>query len=448
MAAALALTVVPGQALAQTPVSEIQAAIETSDSDRDIRAFYGARGHRPIWTRNGALGAEAETLLDLLRTAHLDGLDPDDYRPRSLASAMRKAEGGSPKALAKAELLLSRSLAAYVRDVRRPRDVGIHYVDPELAPSVPATAAILQAAATAPSLDKYLQDAGWMHPVYGQLRNGLANSEGLSPALRRILMVNLDRARALPAGSGRHILVDAAGARLYMYDGRRMVDSMRVVVGKASEPTPMMAGLIRFAMVNPYWNIPPDLVRSRVAANVLDKGALLSRDQALSAAVRLVGRSRRPEAVGGRLEGGRQRIARIARSPASRRGQCDGRMKFMFPNELGVYLHDTPEKGLLNEEVRNFSSGCVRLEDARRLAKWLFGKPLTTKSKKAEQQVDLPTPVPVYITYLTAAPKAGASPTATTSIIATISRRPGALRSPPGEPARWPGRARLETMTG
>jgi murein L,D-transpeptidase YcbB/YkuD len=405
MAAALALTVVPGQALAQTPVSEIQAAIETSDSDRDIRAFYGARGHRPIWTRNGALGAEAETLLDLLRTAHLDGLDPDDYRPRSLASAMRKAEGGSPKALAKAELLLSRSLAAYVRDVRRPRDVGIHYVDPELAPSVPATAAILQAAATAPSLDKYLQDAGWMHPVYGQLRNGLANSEGLSPALRRILMVNLDRARALPAGSGRHILVDAAGARLYMYDGRRMVDSMRVVVGKASEPTPMMAGLIRFAMVNPYWNIPPDLVRSRVAANVLDKGPsyLATKRYQLLSDWSDDPDVLKPSAVDWKAVANGSRELRVRQLPGA--DNAMGRMKFMFPNELGVYLHDTPEKGLLNEEVRNFSSGCVRLEDARRLAKWLFGKPLTTKSKKAEQQVDLPTPVPVYITYLTAAPE-------------------------------------------
>jgi murein L,D-transpeptidase YcbB/YkuD len=84
-----------------------------------------------------------------------------------------------------------------------------------------------------------------------------------------------------------------------------------------------------------------------------------------------------------------------------------GKMKFMFPNELGVYLHDTPEKHLFQEADRRFSSGCVRVEDARRLAKWLFGKPPAPESEKPEQRVDLSEPVPVIITYLTAAPEDG-----------------------------------------
>ena len=81
-----------------------------------------------------------------------------------------------------------------------------------------------------------------------------------------------------------------------------------------------------------------------------------------------------------------------------------GKMKFMLPNDLGIYLHDTPEKALFNKEARRFSSGCVRLEDAPRLAKWLFGKPLSPKAGGSEQRVNMPQPVPVYITYLTAAP--------------------------------------------
>ena len=83
-----------------------------------------------------------------------------------------------------------------------------------------------------------------------------------------------------------------------------------------------------------------------------------------------------------------------------------GKMKFMFPNDRGIYLHDTPEKGLLTKEARMFSSGCVRLEDAPRLARWLFGKPLTAPSARPEQNVSLPAPVPIYITYLTAGPEA------------------------------------------
>jgi murein L,D-transpeptidase YcbB/YkuD len=83
----------------------------------------------------------------------------------------------------------------------------------------------------------------------------------------------MERARALPADPGkRYVLVDAASARLWMYEGGRVRDSMKVVVGKPSEQTPIMAGLIRFAMVNPYWNIPPDLVRARIAPGVLSQG--------------------------------------------------------------------------------------------------------------------------------------------------------------------------------
>ena len=82
-----------------------------------------------------------------------------------------------------------------------------------------------------------------------------------------------------------------------------------------------------------------------------------------------------------------------------------GKMKFMFPNKLGIYLHDTPEKELFRSADRRFSSGCVRVEDAPRLAKWLFGKPLQTRSAKPDQQVNLPAPVPVYITYFTAMPE-------------------------------------------
>jgi murein L,D-transpeptidase YcbB/YkuD len=81
-----------------------------------------------------------------------------------------------------------------------------------------------------------------------------------------------------------------------------------------------------------------------------------------------------------------------------------GAMKFMFPNAQGVYLHDTPSTELFSEASRLFSGGCVRLEAAPRLAQWLYGKPLKASSKAPELRVDLPQPVPVYITYLTAAP--------------------------------------------
>ncbi len=79
-----------------------------------------------------------------------------------------------------------------------------------------------------------------------------------------------------------------------------------------------------------------------------------------------------------------------------------GKVKFMFPNDLGIYLHDTPERELLAKEERHFSNGCIRLEDAPGLGQWLLGAPLKSLSRDPEQVVQLRAPVPVYITYLTA----------------------------------------------
>jgi len=82
-----------------------------------------------------------------------------------------------------------------------------------------------------------------------------------------------------------------------------------------------------------------------------------------------------------------------------------GKVKYMFPNAQGIYLHDTPDKHLLSLDARQLSSGCVRLEDAAKMHRWLMGEALPARVREAEQVVNLPEPVPIYITYLTAVPE-------------------------------------------
>src|SRR3546814_12264859 len=81
-----------------------------------------------------------------------------------------------------------------------------------------------------------------------------------------------------------------------------------------------------------------------------------------------------------------------------------GRAKFLFPNDEGIYLHDTPDKDLMAKRDRHLSNGCIRLEDARRLGKWLLGRPIKAASKEPEQVVALPVGVPVSLTYVPATP--------------------------------------------
>lgn len=476
LAAALALSAAPG--VAQPVPGAVQAELNSVRiPDREMRAFYQARRFRPLWIRGGTIGPEADTLLRLLDTAELDGLDAGDYRVRSLARAVDRAREGSPEDLAETEILLSRRFVDYVRDMRRaPRETGTLYVDRELAPSAPTVRAVLERAAVAPSLGQHLAGMGWMHPYYGQLRAAYAATGGaqrvvriripegpllregsLDPRVpmlrerlgvepedgafdrevtnavrafqrahslpddgrvgprtlaelnggvdrRRVLGLNLARARLLPVDLDRYILVDAAAARLWTYENGRVRDTMRVVVGRVTDPTPVMAGLIRYAAINPYWNIPPDLVPSRVAEGVLRDGPgfLRQRRFEILSDWSPDARPLDPGMVDWRAVLAGQQQLRVRQLPGPENAM--GRMKFMFPNTLGVYLHDTPERDLLREAARQFSAGCVRVEDAPRLARWLFGRTVRVPPGGREENVDLPTPVPVYITYFTAAP--------------------------------------------
>jgi murein L,D-transpeptidase YcbB/YkuD len=222
---------------------------------------------------------------------------------------------------------------------------------------------------------------------------------------QRLIELNLAPARSLPADLGaRFILVDAAEARLWMYEDGRPVDSMRVIVGKPEMATPALAGMLRHAMLNPYWNVPPDLVRDRIAPNVLSRGLsyLAERRYELLSGWGDDAGPIDPGSIDWRAVAAGRRELRVRQQAGG--DNMMGEVKFEFPNDLGIYLHDTPDRQLFDSANRRQSSGCVRLEDARRLSHWLFGRDVFPLSRAPEQRLPLPAPVPIYITYFTAAP--------------------------------------------
>ena len=94
-------------------------------------------------------------------------------------------------------------------------------------------------------------------------------------------------------------------------------------------------------------------------------------------------------------------VIRVRQLPGG--GNSMGRVKFMMPNDFGIYLHDTPNKALFADDDRWISNGCIRVEDAERLAGWLMGGLPQAPDADRPVRADLAQPVPVYITYLTAA---------------------------------------------
>ncbi|MBB3346278.1 L,D-transpeptidase family protein [Sphingomonas sp. BK069] len=400
--AAAAPRAASARALADDAAERAVAAALRDRAGGWIGRVYAERGYRPLWAAGGRLGPAADALLDDLETSTLDGLD-SSYGARELRAQLAAArQRGDADGVARVELALSKAFTRYVRDQRRARDVGMIWADPSLKPKRLKPEAVLRAAAFPRSFNDYVAGMEWMSPHYVRLRELVARArrDGVAPADEQRLRRNLERARLLPGPWTRHIVVDASSGRLWYYEAGRQVGTMKVVVGARETQTPLLAGVVQWAIVNPYWNVPTYLARKSVAPKVLAGRSLASlRMEALSdwsAAARPLPAG----AIDWHAIAAGTREIRLRELPG--RGNSMGRVKFLFPNDEGIYLHDTPDRELLDRDDRHLSNGCIRLEKAPVLARWLTGRPLPASTRNPEQAVALQVPVPVYLTYLTA----------------------------------------------
>jgi len=251
--------------------------------------------------------------------------------------------------------------------------------------------------------------------VHGLKADGIAGA-GTIEALNRgpeyyeqLIVINMERAKRLPAPEEqpKYAVVDAGDARLSLWENGRKIDEMKVIVGKAETATPMMAAYIKYASVNPYWNVPPELVKNLVGPRVVAQGVgyLTDREYQVLTDYSPDAKVIDPHDVNWQaVVDGRQDV-RLRRLPSPANSM--GMMKFMLPNYFGIYLHDSPEKDHFTKNELWISNGCVRVEDYKRFAKFLFdGVVPQGKNPKVEEEVDLPKPVPVYMTYLTVQPTA------------------------------------------
>jgi murein L,D-transpeptidase YcbB/YkuD len=402
--AALSGVAVPSAATAATnpelpgPGSTLGAA-----SDQAVNAFYASRSGAPLWLRAGSNSSAATALLQALQRAPLDGMPAGPALALQAQAMMARASTGDPQALADADRLLSNAWVRYVQTLQRP-PAGITYADRWVAPRSDSPAQILAKAAAAPSLAAYVRDVSAVNPVFAQLRDtAYAQMQANGGAIDPRVQASLDRVRDMPFQK-RYVIVDAAGARLYMIENGRIADSMKVIVGKAdpSTQTPMLASTIYYATLNPYWHVSPEAVRTTIAHNVLTQGLsyLKTRGYQVMPADgddTLLD----PATVDWHAVADGRATVRVRQLPGPANSM--GKLKIGFPNADDIYLHDTPVKTAFNSDDRGLSHGCIRLEDAERLGTWLMGHdPDADANGTPEQHALLPSPVPIYVTYLTA----------------------------------------------
>ncbi|MGQ0559835.1 MAG: L,D-transpeptidase family protein, partial [Sphingosinicella sp.] len=416
----MAAVAAPGIPIA--PPGDAPTASARYAASPELAAFYAQREFAPLWMDQSGPRPETARLVQLLK-AHRRPSQP-------LETALRAAQVGGVQARTQAELMASEALAGLAAEINRaPIASAMRFAPAAAATEMPLTmlaptendeAALDRLngsrrllAGLARGLDRYRRAWGGLptvrvsgdEPAILRRRLGLAAAAsdgqvqtrlrdfqrihglritGRSDATtiaalnrgaahyERLIRLNIERARAIPAQSqGRYILVDTASQRLWMIEDGRIAGAMRVVVGKPGRETPEMADTIRNIVLNPYWIVPQDLVRER-ARNVLRRGVRAISAERLQVMSDWSRRARaRPAArVDWRAVAAGRRTLALRQSPGPH--NMMGAIKFEMPNPFGIYLHDTPLRDVFARADRRASSGCVRLEDAPRLARWLF----------------------------------------------------------------------------
>ena len=199
------------------------------------------------------------------------------------------------------------------------------------------------------------------------------------------IAANLERHRWLPRALGtRYIYVNVPAFQLRAYDKGEPVLEMKVIVGQEFEDkaTPVFSDSMETVVFRPYWNVTPDIQAKEIEPKLASNpGYLAENDMEYW------------------NDGGARRI-RQRPGPKNSLGY----VKFLFPNDFNIYLHDTPNHELFDKDVRAFSHGCIRVEKPAELAQWVLGWDASRVEQAMKEGGDnkgvkLPAKIPVYIAY-------------------------------------------------
>jgi len=437
------------------------AALPHRKEREAIAAFYALRDFAPLWFSGGTANAEVAPAIERLKHAADDGLDVKGF-----SQAVSPATDGE---IAAADLALSDAVVTYGRQASGsrvdPRTISrLIGVDPEVADPAVILALVATAGEDAGEelrrfnppqkayealREKLLQsrrgrgvagrDAaipsgpvlrpGTRDPrvplvrarlslddaavaenlVYDtriaaavadfQKANGLPASGNLTArtaaalsggpsSLEAEILANMERWRWTPRDMGEtHIEVNIPDYEAVVIEKGEVIERSRVVVGKEETPTPVFSDTMKFLIVNPAWNVPQSIIRKEMLPRLASDPDYLHRlgYEVFSRAGHLV-----------------------VRQPPGERNAL-GRIKFMFPNDFSVYMHDTPMRKLFASAKRAFSHGCVRVDDPFRFAETVLGRANGWSEQRVkkliggkERYVYLPKPLPVYLEYFTA----------------------------------------------
>ncbi|MDQ7084890.1 MAG: L,D-transpeptidase family protein [Sulfurovum sp.] len=233
------------------------------------------------------------------------------------------------------------------------------------------------------------------------------------PLSERIAQIrlNLDRIKWLyERKSKRHIIINIPSFTLFFEEDKKLIQTMKVIIGKPKNPTPIFSNLVKTIVLNPHWNIPKSIIQKEMIPKLLrNKNAMKKEGIEI-----YTGWDKDAKKISGKsVDWSKYRYSkhmpyRFAQVPGYRNAL--GKVKFLFPNQFAVYMHDTPNKRLFNRNVRALSHGCIRLHKPRDLLKTFstfndsvnYSKSQKILKGKKKAYLALKNKVPVDVVYLTA----------------------------------------------
>ncbi|MBU1668667.1 L,D-transpeptidase family protein [bacterium] len=264
-------------------------------------------------------------------------------------------------------------------------------------------------------LKKAVQQFQKRHGLYvsGKINAPTRNKLNLSVEWKiEKILLNLDRIKRLPdQAEDRYVVVNIPDFKLYYKEYGQEKLNMRVIVGDKTHHTPIFSNQISFIVLNPYWLIPDSIVQKEMIPNILknpdylaQRGYEVRKDYALA----------RPPIDTSTIDwaqvlrSGQTNNYKFMQPPGPKNAL--GKIKFKFPNQFAVYLHDTPTKKLFNKAKRAFSHGCIRIAEPNALLATFaphersinYNQAKRVLKGKTKMQLNLSQHVPVHIVYLTA----------------------------------------------
>jgi murein L,D-transpeptidase YcbB/YkuD len=230
----------------------------------------------------------------------------------------------------------------------------------------------------------------------------IAALNGGSATTKQDIIANMERWRWEPDDYGRfEVEVNIPEFRLWIKKDGEVVHTTRVVVGRPQNQTPVFNNSIKHIVVNPYWNVPSSIAVNEIKPHLIaNPGYLDSQNMEMLYGGKVVNASA--------IDWTQTNINQFHVRQKPGRGNALGQIKFLFPNEHDVYLHDTPSKSLFARTFRAYSHGCVRVENPMEFADALLKlePTLSVSTLEAsfgpkERWFNLENHIPVHLSYFT-----------------------------------------------